>query len=582
VIEIPHSAIRHYTALGAWGTRPLATLLDERRRQHPDREALVDAPNRASFFGGDPRRLSWRQTWDEVHSLAATLLAQGLTQGDVLCMQLPNCNEAVVTYFACALLGVVITPVPVQYREHELLHILGLTRARAIMTWRRGAGPDEALARSIALAAAQQAEHGRETLVLAWHTQAHSHAAACAAAADHAALTPCCATPQQLQALERHLATHPVDANETFAICWTSGTEGMPKGVARSHNQWQVAPRAVVEAVELFEGARLLNPFPLTNPGSLSGMVLPWLLTGGTLVQHQPFTLEVFVSQLEREAIDYTCASPALLTTLLQNESLTRGIDFSRLRRIVAGGSALSEWLVEGYAQKFGVHIVNAYGSSEGAALYSSVRDVPDPRERAKYFPRLGSPNFKSTLTFAQWLETRLVEDGSGEVIDERGRPGELRVKGPNVFHGYYKAPELAAAAFDAEGFFRTGDLFEIAGDRRQFYKFVGRTKDIVIRGGVNISSAEVENLILEHPKVREVAVIGWPDARLGEKVCAVVVPQPGQTVDLAEITCWLRDEKRAAVHKLPEHLILSEGLPRNPTGKVLKRELRRLAPDAA
>lgn len=577
MIAVPDNEILRYTALGAWGRDSLATRLEARCQMHPEREALVDASDRAAFLGGNPLRLNWAQTWQEVRSLAAMLLAQGLQKDDVLCMQLPNCNEAVLAYFACALVGVVITPVPVQYREHELNHILDKTKARAIMTWRRREGPNDQLARSIALAQTLGTQDGRDVTVMAWYTDAPNCAPAEPNAPDHAAITLGCATAQQLDALDRHLKANTVDANETFTICWTSGTEGLPKGVPRTHNQWQVAPRAIVEAAELFEGARLLNPFPLTNPGSLSGMVVPWLMTGGTLVQHQPFKLDVFLAQLRDEAIDYTCATPALLTSLLQSETLTREVDFPRLRRIVAGGSPLSEWMVQGFAERFGIHIINAYGSSEGAALYSSVHDVPHPRERARYFPRLGSPSFNSKLTIAQWLETRLVDTESGRLIEEPGVPGELRVKGPNVFHGYYKAPELAATAFDSEGFFRTGDLFEIAGDQSQFYKFVGRAKDIVIRGGVNISAAEVENLILGHPKVREAAVIGVPDERLGERVCAVVVPHEGQTLELDEIAQWLRDEERVAVYKLPEDLILSQGLPRNPTGKVVKSTLRAL-----
>lgn len=588
MIEIPADAIRHYTALGAWGQRTFAHLLDERRRRHPEREALVDAADRATFMGGAPRRLSWQQTWDEVRSLAAMMLAHGLRRDDIVCMQLPNCNEAVQTYFACALIGVVITPVPIQYREHELRHILSLTRARAIMTWRRADGGNPQLDRCLALAREMGQASGPQAgqdvapcpFVLAWHVDApdapDAHSAEETARAEgHAALTPGCATPQQLEALDRHIAAHPVDANETFAVCWTSGTEGLPKGVPRTHNQWLIAPRAVVEATGLEEGARMLNPFPLTNPGSLSGMVVPWVMVGGTLVQHQPFNLQVFLVQLRDEAIDYTCATPALLTTVLQNEALAAQIDFSRLRRIASGAAPLSEWMVRGFAERFGVHIVNCYGSSEGAALYSGVQDVPDPAERARFFPRMGTQGFASRLTISQWLQTRLVDSDSGEVVDTPGRQGELRVKGPNVFHGYFRAPELDAAAFDDQGFYRTGDVFEIAGDRAQYYRFIGRTKDIVIRGGMNISAAEVEGLIQAHPKVREVAVIGQPDARLGERVCAVVVPHEGQTLTLAELAGWLRDEARVAVYKLPEHLMLSDALPRNPTGKVLKRELR-------
>ncbi|MES2973913.1 MAG: class I adenylate-forming enzyme family protein [Pseudomonadota bacterium] len=585
MIDVPAGAIAHYTAAGAWGRQTFAGLMAALREKHPDREALVDAADRETFMGGAPRRLNYAQAWDEVRSLAAMLMAHGMKRDDVLCMQLPNCNEAVKAYLACALVGVVITPVPIQYREHELGHILGMTRARAIMTWRRcdgGANPQ--LERSLALSRLHPAADGTPATVLAWYTGdvPHAQAAATARAEGHVSLTPGCATASQLAVLDAWLSANTVDANETFALCWTSGTEGLPKGVPRSHNQWLIAPRAVAEACELADGVRMLNPFPLTNPGSLSGMVGPWLLTGGTLVQHQPFNLEVFLRQLREEAIDYTCATPALLASLLQNEELARQVDFTRLRHIASGAAPLSEWMVRGFAEKFGVHIVNCYGSSEGAALYSSHRDVPDPGERAQYFPRMGSPGFASRLTIAQWLQSRLVDAETGETIEAPGRPGELRVKGPNVFHGYYKAPELSAAAFDEQGYYRTGDVFEIAGARNEFYRFVGRTKDIVIRGGMNISSAEVENLIQGHPKVRETAVIGWPDERLGERVCAVVVPRDGESLTLEELVAWLREHGKMAVYKLPERLLLSDGLPRNPTGKVLKRELRRLLPAQA
>lgn len=572
--HLPEATIRHYRERGIYGDHTFASLLQGLTSSHPGRVALVDAPNRADFLGGVPRRLSYAQAWAEARGLAATLFAHGLRRDDVICVQLPNCVELVLTYFACALLGVVITPAPVQYREHELGHILGLTKARALMSHCR-VGDRQALARCEHLAR----ENGTPSL-FAWHADGvvDPQAVPEAAGVSLVPLVPGVSaevTPEALAALDAYLADHPVDADETFTLCWTSGTEGLPKGVPRSHNQWQIAARTVIETVELPRGARLLNPFPLTNPGSLSGMVVPWLLTGGTLVLHQPFDLTVFLDQIRTEDIDYTCASPALLATLLQNEALTQGIDFTRLSRIASGAAPLSEWLMRGFAERFGVHIVNCYGSSEGAALYSCVRDVPDPAQRAHYFPRLGAPGFEWSLTIARQIETRLVDPDTGTTVEHPGHPGELRVKGPNVFGGYFGLPALNDAAFDAEGFYRTGDLFEIAGDRNQFYKFVGRSKDIVIRGGFNISAAEMEGLIQGHPSVREVAVIGQPDERLGERVCAVVALNPGHGLTQAELVAYLRDGARVAAYKLPECLLLVEALPRNPMGKVVKRALR-------
>ena len=574
--HLPLDVIRQYRKSGIFKDETFVDLLRKSFEQHPGREALIDAANSADFFGAAPRRLTYAQAWAEARSLAAMLLRHGLRKDDVLGVQLPNGNELVLTYFACAMLGVMLTPAPMQYRDHELSHILDHTKARAMMTFVYP-GSDAALLRCERLAQELGAKSGQTPLIMAWYPAAASYEDALAQSAGHphVPLTPNCATEQDLAALDAYMADNPVDADATFTLCWTSGTEGLPKGVPRSHNQWMIAAHTIVEAVHLQPGARLLNPFPLTNPGSLTGMVVPWLLTGGTLVQHQPFDLQVFLKQIKDEAIDYTCASPALLASLLQNETLTQGIDWSRLKRISSGASPLSEWLVRGFAERFGVEIINCYGSSEGAALYSCALDVPDPALRAQFFPRIGAPGQKWALSISNWMETRLVDTDTGEVVTEAGKQGELRVKGPNLFGGYYNAPELNDAAFDADGYYRTGDTFEIAGDKAQFYKFVGRSKDIVIRGGFNISAAEIEMLIQGHPKVHEVAIIGEPDPRLGERMCAVVVPAPGATLELAELNAYLKDEVRIAAYKLPERLVLVGSLPRNAMGKVIKRQLR-------
>jgi non-ribosomal peptide synthetase component E (peptide arylation enzyme) len=168
-----------------------------------------------------------------------------------------------------------------------------------------------------------------------------------------------------------------------------------------------------------------------------------------------------------------------------------------------------------------------------------------------------------------------LVDIDNGQEIDGPGRIGELRFKGPTIFSGYFKAPELTARAFDAQGFYRTGDLFEIAGEHQQFYRYAGRQKDIVIRGGMNISSEEIEGLIMSHPQVRDAAVIGTPDPTMGERVCAVVVLQPGQSLSLQTLVEHFKNVKQVAAFKWPEQLLLVDELPRNPVGKVLKRELR-------
>jgi acyl-CoA synthetase (AMP-forming)/AMP-acid ligase II len=368
-----------------------------------------------------------------------------------------------------------------------------------------------------------------------------------------------------------------VTAHDVLTICWTSGTEARSKGVPRNHNEWLIAGQSVSQAGQLQRGAQLLIPFPFVNMAGVSSSLAAWLVVGGTLHHHHPFDLEVFVAQLRAHPMDYSVAAPAVLNMLLKQPEKMQGVDLSRLKSVGSGGGPLSEWMMEEMKTQFDIEVVNYFGSNEGAALSSSPLDMPERSQRALYFPRMGVPGFNWNMSVSQKIQTRLVDIDTGEDILSEGRVGELRFKGPTIFSGYYKAPELTARAFDEQGYYCTGDLFEIAGDELQFYRFCGRQKDIVIRGGMNISSEEIEGLLMSHPKVRDSAVIGLPDPVMGERVCAVVVAQPDQDISLQDLVGYLKDVKQVASFKWPEKLILLDELPRNPVGKVLKRELRTL-----
>ena len=556
--------IAHYTAQGWWGTQTLDEQFRAVAARHPLREAVVDPPNRAQLTDGAPRRLRYADLASEVARMAGVLHAQGLRADDIVIVQLVNSVEQYSVYLACLRLGLIVSPVPVQYRAFELQHILGLTGARAVVTASR-LGTWAAAAMWCGLAAGrapalqvlclgQQVPPGALGLddALAGLSDAAIHRAEQAA--------------QAAQISANHIAT----------LCWTSGTEALPKGVPRSHNEWAVVAPSIIEAADLQAGARLLNPFPLVNMAGWSTCIAAWLALEGTVVQHHPFDLPVFLQQLRDERIDYTVAPPAILNGLLRQPKLLDGIDFQRLRRIGSGSAPLSDWMVAGWAAR-GVQIVNYFGSNEGAALTGSPRDIPDPALRAQFFARGGVGQAHSVISTAAKIRTWLADPDTDAVIDAPGVPGELRVSGPTIFAGYFRAPELTARAFDALGGYRTGDLFEIAGEQGQFYRYVGRCKDIVVRGGLKISALEVETLLLACPGVADVAVVGQPDATLGERVCACAVAVPGHQLTLAQLVDHLRQHCQVAVYKWPEHLLLLPALPRNPVGKVLKRDLRQL-----
>jgi acyl-CoA synthetase (AMP-forming)/AMP-acid ligase II len=567
MILVDPAHIDRYTAALWWGSDTLWDVFVRQVQRQPQAEAVVDACNRPDFAHGQPRRLSWLELSGEVDRMSGLLLDRGLQRDDIVLAQMPNTIEQFVLYLSCARLGLVLSPVPIQYREHELEHIVSLTQARAVVTFTQIGSPAKAHASAAMWLQLQQA-HPHLSQVLCWGPGAPQGACPIEASWPQANVS----LMQRLARAEQEAA---VSANDVFSVCWTSGTEASPKGVPRSHNEWLVVAPSIIEAAQLQPGARLLNPFPLINMAGLSSCFAAWLVLGGTVVQHQPFVLPVFLEQLRTERIDYTVSPPAILNALLQQEELLAGIDFQRLRRIGSGSAPLSQWMVRGFEERHGVHIVNYFGSNEGAALTSSDIDVPDPAMRAQYFPRAGVDGHHWKISTTRKIRTRLVDLDNEQEIVQAGQVGELRFAGPTIFSGYFRAPELSSRAFDEQGYYRTGDLFEIAGDRQQYYRYVGRSKDLVIRGGVNISSEEVESLLLACPGVQDVAVVAVPDPILGEKLCACIVARPGHSPTLADLQHFLKDDKRVAVYKLPEYLLPVDSLPRNAVGKILKRQLR-------
>lgn len=568
MILTPSEKVEEYTRKGWWGSSTLWNLFQRHLDARPHAEAVVDAPNRPDFAHGAPQRLTWGQLAEQVDRFCVLLLEVGTPRDGILLVQLPNCVEQFIVYMACARLGIIVTPVPVQYREHELEQILEITHAVGVVTFTR-IGKPEGGHPSAEMFAHMRPKHPALRHFLAWGDEVPQgfvdvgrHTARALTAAQYA----------QLEDAERSAA---VSANDVFTICWTSGTEAQPKGVPRSHNQWLVVGPTIVDAGRIGPHARILNPFPLVNMAGLSTGLAAWLLVGATVVQHHPFTLPVFLQQLRDERIDYTVAAPAVLNMLLQNRELLEGIDFQRLARIGSGSAPLSEWMVRGFAEQYGVQIVNYFGSNEGASLSSNDIDLPDPALRARLFPRPGAEGFNWSVSTTRKIRSRLVDLETDADIHEPGRPGELRLTGPGIFSGYYGAPEATARTFDAQGYFRTGDLFELDGNQLQYYRYVGRSKDLVIRGGMNISAEEIEGLLLSCAGVREAAVVGVPDRIKGEKVCACVVAEDGHQLQLDEINRFLQQEKHVALYKLPEYLMEMAALPRNPVGKVLKTELR-------
>jgi acyl-CoA synthetase (AMP-forming)/AMP-acid ligase II len=556
--------IREYTEKGWWGTETLYDLFLRNVAGSSNALAVVDPPNRSEIAGGQPQRLTYEELQQTVDRLATVLIKQNVRKDDIIAVQLPNIVELVVVYLAAARIGAIVSPFPAQYREFELEQLVNFVEAKTFIT------------------SARIGKHQHASMVVNLRPLLPSLTSILVYGDDvpEGAIS----LEEQMNkdydrlVLEEYIQKNEVTANDVFTICWTSGTEGTPKGVPRNHNEWLMVGIAMMDAATLNPGCNILNPFPLVNMAGIGGMMMSWLLTGGKLVQHHPLSLPIFLQQISTESVNFTVAPPALLNMLLQNESLLANADISSIKTLGSGSSPLSPWMVKTWQKKYGISIVNFFGSNEGTTLISGPNEIQDPEQRAQYFPRFGDKGYEWPARISKRMRSKLADLQTGNTITEPGKPGELLIKGAAIFVGYFRANHLTKKAFDSEGYYHTGDVFEIAANQDGdlcYFHYIGRCKDIIIRGGFNISAEEIEMLIQGHPKIADVAVTGYPDDVLGECICACVVPRAGEQVTLEELVVFLRDKKIAA-YKLPERLEILDALPRNAVGKVLKYELRK------
>ena len=554
----PPERVTRYQELGWWTDETVQQLFADRVAERGDVLAVVDPPNKADLVDLPGLRLSWNEVDREVDRLAAVLRVHGVGEGDVLAVQLPNIVELAVAYLAAWRVRAIVSPLPVQYRQHEILDLGAIGQVTAFLT------ADRVLKRAVAAEVVELLPQLPSLRTVLYYGPSRVSGAV--------RIEDVRVGNAELAAVAEYTAAHPVDPNDCITICWTSGTESRPKGVPRAHYEWLVMSWDTVYSPDLTAESRILNPFPMVNMAGINGMFLPWLRTGCLLVQHQPFDLGVFLAQVNDERITYTVSPPALLATLLQREELLAGVDISSLTQIGSGSAPLQEWMVRGWSEKHGIAIINYFGSNEGISLMTDVKLMTDPAQRAAFFPRYGS-GVQWTFPAAARTTIKLVDPETGEEVTEPGVPGELRLSGPSVFAGYLDSANVASP-FDEDGFLKTGDVFVIDGPNNEFLRYVDRAKDLVIRGGMNIAPAELETLIAAHPAVAEVAIVGYPDEILGEKVCAVVALRPGAELTLPDLVAHLAAQHIAS-YKLPERLEIVPALPRNPVGKVVKRELR-------
>ncbi len=366
--------VREYRRLDWWSDTRITDLFDAAARSAPSQLAVLDPPNRDALVGGSPLRLTFTDVADLADGYSLRLLELGLKRDDILVTQLPNVAEYPALYLAALRLGIIVSPVPMQFRSHELEQIVDLTGARALLTVHTLKGADYATS-AVALG------QNRPLQVLCLGADAPEGSLPFVAAA---------LTPQSRVALAALIDALQVSADDVATICWTSGTEGLPKGVPRTHNHWIAISYGHLRGAGIRRGERLLNPFPLINMAAIGGCFMSWLHSAGTLVLHHPLDLGVYLRQIAEEKPGYAIAPPAVLNMLLKDDKLLASVDLSCLRCIGSGSAPLDPEMIRGYQERFGIEIVNLFGSNEGMSLISNASNAPYPEHRARLFPRYG------------------------------------------------------------------------------------------------------------------------------------------------------------------------------------------------
>ena len=519
-----------YRQQGLWGDASLADYWQQTARAMPDKIAVVDNHGATYTYSALDHAASCLANW---------MLAKGIESGDRIAFQLPGWCEFTVIYLACLKIGAVSVPLLPSWREAELVWVLNKCQAKMFFAptlFKQTRPVDLILPLQNQLPQLQQIV-GVDKLAPATSSLSLSQILA-----DNTPLTTA-------------ITTH---GDELAAVLFTSGTEGLPKGVMLTHNNILASERAYCARLNLTWQDVFMMPAPLGHAtGFLHGVTAPFLI-GARSVLLDIFTPAACLALLEQQRC--TCmlgATPFVydLLNLLEKQPA----DLSALRFFLCGGTTIPKKVARECQQR-GIKLLSVYGSTESSP--HAVVNLDDPLSR-----------FMHTDGYAAAGVEIKVVDGARKTLPP-GCEGEEASRGPNVFMGYFDEPELTAHALDEEGWYYSGDLCRM--DEAGYIKITGRKKDIIVRGGENISSREVEDILLQHPKIHDACVVAMPDERLGERSCAyVVLKAPHHSLSLEDVVAFF-SRKRVAKYKYPEHIVVIEKLPRTASGKIQKFLLRK------
>ena len=525
-----------------WGTTP--GLLRAAAEEHGAREAIVDR-------SADPVvRLSFDELRERADVLGAALVEQGIQPGDRVAIWAPNCWEWVVALFGLHSVGAVLVPLNTRYKGIEAADILRRSGARVLFTVEGFLGNDYVSM----LRGTGEDLPDLEHVVLLRESGARPEGTLSCAELLQGVTGP--DGTADVSEVERRVAA--LATTDVSDLIFTSGTTGRPKGVVQSHGQSLRAASDWADIVGLRAEDRYLCINPFFHTFGYKAGILTSLMAGSTLVPMATFDLEALPEVIAQERISMIPGPPTIYQSLLNHP----GFDPSTvdtLRLAVTGAAVVPVELVERMRDTLGFQtVVTAYGLTECCGFATICRHDDDPETIARTCGR-AFPG----------VEVAIMDDERNLLPPDT--PGEVVVRGYNVMQGYFEDPEQTAEAIDADGWLHTGDVGVL--DDAGYLRITDRKKDMFIVGGFNAYPAEIEQLLLAHPQIAQVSVVGVPDDRLGEVGYAYVVPVSGSSPQPAELLEWAKEHM--ANYKVPRHAEVVDSLPLNPSGKVLKYELR-------
>jgi long-chain acyl-CoA synthetase len=490
----------------------LANNLITAARRQPERAALRL----------DSKVITYGELDEATARVAGLLRDRGLEPGDRVGIMLPNVPEFAIAYYGVLRAGGVVVPMNVLLKQREVAFYLGDPGAK---------------------------------LVFAWHGFAEEATAGAAEAGVECIVVEPAAFARVLEESEPAPAVAERTAEDTAVILYTSGTTGKPKGAQLTHSNLSVNADVSKALFSLTAEDVVLGALPLFHAFGQTCALNAAIAAGASLALIPRFDAGKALEVIERDQVTVFEGVPTMYAALLHHPGRDQA-DVRTLRVCVSGGAALPVELLREFEREFGCVVLEGYGLSETSPV--ACFNHPD-RERKP--GSIGTP--------VEGVEMKLVDLYRRDAAP--GEVGEIAIRGHNVMTGYWNRPDATADAIDDDGWFYSGDIARVDDDGCYF--IVDRKKELIIRGGYNVYPREIEEVLYEHPAIREAAVVGIPHADLGEEVAAAVALRPGMHATESEIRDYVK--ANVAAYKYPRHVWFVDELPKGPTGKILKREIR-------